>query len=77
MGANDPRAWPIWTTGACLAGFMQGTTKQCYILNIQALGLVISEKKIFSYFPHYKPMVEIDAPGAWQILAPGQSWQDL
>ena len=26
-----PGAWPTWTPGA---GFMKGTTKRCYILNI-------------------------------------------
>ena len=42
-----------------------------YIQQMQALGLVVSEKKIFSYFPHYKPMLDKDAPGAWPIWAPG------
>ena len=50
---------------------MKGITKCCYILNIKALGLVVSEKRIFSYFSHYKPMLENDAPGAWQIWGPG------
>ena len=50
---------------------MKGTTKRCYILNIWALGLVVSEKKIFSYFSHYKPILDNDAPGAWPIWAPG------
>ena len=66
-----PGAWPTWTQGARLAGFMKGTTKRCYILNIKALGLVVSEKKIFSYFSHYKPMLDNDAPGAWPIWASG------
>ena len=47
-----------------MAGFMKGTTKRCYILNIKALGLVVPEKKIFfSIFSHYKPMLDNDAPG--------------
>ena len=50
---------------------MKGTTKRCYILNIWALGIVVSEKKIFSYFSHYRPMLDNDAPGAWPIWAPG------
>ena len=49
---------------------MKVTTKHCYILNIQALGLVVSEK-IFSYFSHYKPTLDNNAPGAWPIWAPG------
>ena len=32
---------------------------------------MVSEKKFFSYFSHYKPMLDNDAPGAWPILAPG------
>ena len=48
-----------------------GTTKPCYILNIKDLGLVVSKKKIFSYFSHYKPMVDNDALEAWPIWAPG------
>ena len=48
----------------------EGTTKRCYILNIWALCLVVSEKKIFIYLFHYKPMLDNDAPGAWPIWAP-------
>ena len=29
-----PGAWPVWTPGASLTGFMLGTTRHCYILNI-------------------------------------------
>ena len=48
---------------------MLGTTKHCYILHIQALGFVVSEK-IFSCFSYYKPMVDNDIPGAWPIWTP-------
>ena len=48
---------------------MKDTTKRCYRINIKALGLVVSEK-IFSYFSHYKPISDNDAPGAWPIWAP-------
>ena len=27
-------------------------TRWCYILNIKALGIVVSDKKMFSYFPY-------------------------
>ena len=47
MGANDPGAWPIWTPGALLAGFMLGNTKYRIILNLLALCLMVSDKKIF------------------------------
>ena len=39
MGANDQGGVTNWTPGAWLAGFMQETTKHCYILNMLALGL--------------------------------------
>ena len=51
MGYDDPRAWPIKTSGSWLEGFMFGTTYFCYTQNIKALDLVVSEKKIFLRFP--------------------------
>ena len=45
---------PIWTPGAWLAGFIKGTTRQCYTQNIKALGYVASEKKRFFMFSHRK-----------------------
>ena len=39
--------WSLWTPGAWLAGFTMGTTKHCYIQNIEALCLVVLEKKLF------------------------------
>ena len=30
--------------------------------------------RFFSYFPHYKPMLDNDAPGHGQL---GHGWQDL
>ena len=55
---------------------MQGTTKHCYMLNTQALALVVLEKNIF--FPiTNKPIADIDTPRAWSIWTLGHSWQDL
>ena len=52
MVDNDaPGAWPIWAPGTQLAGFMKGITKCCYTRNIKALGLIVSEKKVFYVFP--------------------------
>ena len=34
-----------------MAGFMKRTTRHCYTPNMKALGLVVSEKKIFICFP--------------------------
>ena len=49
------RAGPVWTPGAWLAGFIaefiKRTTIHCYTQNMKALGLVVSEKKIFYVFP--------------------------
>ena len=39
-----PRAGPFLTPGAWLAGFIKRTTIHCYIQNMKALGLVVSEK---------------------------------
>ena len=33
----------VWTPGACLAVFKKGTTKHCYILSKEAVGLMFSE----------------------------------
>ena len=59
---------PAWTPGALLAGFVAGfikrTTLHCYTQNMKALGLVVSEKRIFKSFSH-------DAPGAGPVWTPG------
>ena len=47
---DAPRAGPVWTPGAWLAGFIKRTIIHCYRQNMKALGLVISEKKIFFMF---------------------------
>ena len=51
MGANDPRGGAILTSGAWLAGFIKRTTTHYYTQSMKALGLVVSEKKIFYVFP--------------------------
>ena len=57
-------AWPVWTPGARLAGFIKRNTIHCCKQNMKALGLVVSEKKIFLCFSH-------DAPGAGSVWTPG------
>ena len=47
---DAPGAGPVWTPGAQLAGFIKRTSIHCYIQNMKALGLVVSEKKIFFMF---------------------------
>ena len=59
-----PGAGSFFTPGPWLAGFIKRTTIHCYIQNMKALDLVVSEKKIFLYFPH-------DAPGARPVWTPG------
>ena len=46
---DPPGAGPLWTPLARLAGFIR-TTIHCYTQNMKALGLVVSEKKIFLCF---------------------------
>ena len=75
MADNDaPGAWPIWTPGSRLAGITKGLTKHCFTQNMKALGLMVSEKKIFSY---NKSMEANDPPGRGQLGPQGHDWQDL
>ena len=65
-----PGAGPVLTPGALLAGFIKRTTIHCYTQNMKALGLVVSEKKIFYVFP-------MTTPG-WGPYGPlGHGWLDL
>ena len=78
MADNDaPGVWPIWTQGSRLAGIIKGLTKHCFTQNIKALGLMVSEKKIFlRFFPIislWRPMT----PGRGQFRPQGHDWQDL
>ena len=72
MADNDaPGAWPIWTPGSRLAGIIKGLTKHCFTQNIKALGLMVSEKKIFFYvFSYYKSMEANDPPHGVANLDP-------
>ena len=48
MADNDaPGPWPIWTPGSLMVGIIKGLTKHCFTQIIKALGLMVSEKKIF------------------------------
>ena len=68
MRHDDRRVWPIWTPWDMIG--------RIYV-NIQALGLVVLEKKILKCFSHYKPMADNDAPGVWPIWTPDHDWQEL
>ena len=67
-----PRTWPIWTTGAWLARFMQGITKHRYIHKILDVGLIVLE-----FFYSIYSQWAIMTPRVWTILTPGAIWQDL
>ena len=61
-----PGVGPFLTPGASLAGFIKRIIIHCYIQNMKALGLVVSEKKIFLCFSHDAPWAgPIWTPGAW------------
>ena len=78
MADNDvPGAWPIWTPGSRLAGIIKGLTKHCFTQNIKALGLMVSEKKIFiTFFPIVSLWRPITPPGRGQLGPQGHDWQD-
>ena len=60
MADNDaPGAWPVWSPGAQLAGFIKMTTIHCYTQNMKALGLAVTEKKIVYVLPF---------ESLWQLL---------
>ena len=78
MADNDaPGVWPIWTPGSQLAGIIKRLTKHCFTQNIKALGLMLSEKKIFLHFSYYKSMEANDPQGPGQLGTQGHEWQDL
>ena len=60
---TPPGVGGVWTPGARFAGFMKRTTRHCYTQNMKALGLVVSEKKIFICFSHCKSMGAIGCHG--------------
>ena len=68
---DAPGAGPVWTTGARLAGFIKRITIYCYKQNMKALGLVVSEKKIY-VLPMTPP-----PPGRGPYGPKGHGWQDL
>ena len=70
MGANDPRGGANFDPGAWLARFIKRTTIHCYIQNMKALGLVVSEK-IFFYVSPIVSLWELMTPGAGPFLTPG------
>ena len=72
---DAPGAGPVWIPGAGLArfiaGFIKRTTIHCYTQNMKALGLVVSEKKIFESFFSMTP------PGRGPYGPQGHGWQYL
>ena len=71
---DAPGAGPVWTPEALLAGFIaeciKRSTFHCYTQNMKALGVVVSEKKIFKRNP-------MTPPGQGPYGHQGHGWQDL
>ena len=67
---DTPRAGPVWIPGPRLTGFIKKTTIHCYTQNMEVMGLVVSEKKIFYVFPIVS-LWELMTPGAGPFLNPG------
>ena len=47
MGANDPWGKAIFDPRGMVGRIYKKTTTHCYVQNMKALDLVVSEKKIF------------------------------
>ena len=65
---DAPETGRVWIPGAQLAGFIKRTTIHCYTQNMKALGLVVSEKRIFLF--HFKSM-GVNDPREGPFLTPG------
>ena len=56
MVDNDmPGAWPVWTPGALLAGFIKESIIHWSTQHMKALGHMVLEKKIFYVFQMMPP----------------------
>ena len=72
-----PGMWSVWTPGALLAGFMLGTTKQCYILYIRSGPHGFREEYFLFCFSHYKSMGVHDSLGRGKFGPQGFDWPAL
>ena len=61
-----PGAEPFLTPGGFFQQHMWRTSRCCHLLNMTAIGRVVSEKKILKCFPIYSN-VKLLTPGAGQI----------
>ena len=67
MGANDPGCSHFRPQGHDLQDSCRVPSKHCYILNIQASGLMVSEEKFSLYFPNMKQGTAFNGHG-WQCF---------
>ena len=67
---DTPQAWPVWTLGAWLTGFIKRTFIQIHVaIHKRGMGLVVLEKIIYVF-----PIVslwELMTPGVGPFLTPG------
>ena len=77
MVDNDmPGAWPVWTPGSPLAGFIKRSNIHCFTQNMKAL---VSEKKKKMFLMFFFPLsMGAIAPLGWgHFLPQGHDLQDL
>ena len=71
MVDNDmPGAWPVWTPGAPLAGFIKRNTIHCYKKICKLWALWFWRRRFFYVFP-------MMPPGRGPCGPQGHGWQDL
>ena len=68
MGANGPLGVASFGPRGLIGRIYVGSTKHCYLLNIQAVVLMVSEKKIFFFL--YKSMGANDPRGVRPVWTP-------
>ena len=71
MGDDDPRGVANLDPRGMIGRIYEEYHLILLDTNIQTVGIVVIEKKIFKRFSNYKPMADNDAPGAWPIWTPG------
>ena len=66
MGANDPRTWQFWTSGAWLARFKMGSLNIDIYIIILDVGLMVLENYFFPFYSQWTIMT----PMVWTNFDP-------